>query len=172
MGPLVNRRFRYWWIFLIRGLLFLLLGVYMLASPAESFAALGFLLGFIVLLAGIGELARIISDRDAASRGWHLILGIIDVLLGIMLIGHLAASELVLRIIVGAWILFRGLSMLSFSSLTGRSWTLVAGGILIVLFALLILFNPVFGAVTIVLWTGFALIITGIFNIWLGFLLK
>ncbi len=165
----VDRSLRHWWVFLIRGLLFILVGIYMVCSPGSSYAALGFLFGLIILLAGIAELLHVYRENN---RGWHLFLGIVDVILGIILMGHLAASVTILRIIVGIWFLLRGFSLLRFSGLIGRSWLLTIGGIITILFAGLILFNPIFGAMTIVLWTAIAFIFTGLFNILLAFSMK
>ena len=164
----VTRSPRYWWVFLLRGILFILVGIYMIASPLTSFIALGFMFGFIILLTGIAELMHAIRDHGAANRGWHLFLGIIDIILGIILMVHIAASVDLLRIIVGIWFLFRGISLISFSSLFGRSWVLILGGVLTILLGLLILFDPLFGALTIILWTAIAFILTGIFNVILG----
>lgn len=168
----VDRKPRYWWVFLIRGILFILVGIYMISSPASSYAALGFMFGLIILLAGIAELLHVYRSNSAGNRGWHLFLGIVDVLLGIILMGHIAASVTILRIIVGIWFLLRGFSLLSFSRFTGKSWVITLGGILTIIFGVLILFNPVFGAMTIVLWTALAFIITGLFNVMLSFTLK
>jgi uncharacterized membrane protein HdeD (DUF308 family) len=168
----VDRSFRHWWVFLIRGILFILVGIYMIASPADSFITLGFLFGLIVFLAGLVELLHVVRDRDSGTRGWHLFVGIVEIILGIVLMGHVATSIAIMRIILGLWFLFRGISMFSFSGLGGRSWILVAGGILTVLFALLILFSPSFGAMTIILWTAIAFIIIGFFNVMLSLRLK
>lgn len=168
----IGKSFRHWWAFLIYGIIFILLGIYLIAAPASGFAALGFLFGLVILLAGIAELLRVIRDTDAFNRGFHLTIGIIDIILGIILITHIAASETIMRIIVGIWFLFRGISMLSLSGVGRRSWFMIFGGIVILIAAILILFNPVFGAVTIILWTAFAFIITGIMNLALAFRLK
>ncbi|MBS1501717.1 MAG: DUF308 domain-containing protein [Bacteroidetes bacterium] len=168
----VDRRLRHWWVFLIRGLIFILLGIYMIARPASGFAALGFLLGLMILLAGVSELLHVVRDRSAFNRGWHLFIGIIDIILGLILVSHVWASATILRIIVGIWFLFRGISLLSFSGLLRRSWLMIAGGIIVIIFALMVLFNPVFGAMTVVLWTALALIITGVFNVMLAIWMK
>jgi uncharacterized membrane protein HdeD (DUF308 family) len=168
----VDRSLRHWWVFLIRGLLFILVGIYMICSPASSYAALGFLFGLIILLAGIAELLHVYRENRARNRGWHLFLGIVDIILGIILMGHIAASITILRIIVGIWFLLRGFSLLSFSGLIGKSWLLTVGGIITIIFAGLILFNPIFGAMTIILWTAIAFIVTGLFNVLLAFTMK
>ena len=168
----IERSLRHWWIFLLRGLLFIATGIYMICSPASSYVALGFFFGLIIFLAGIAELMHSVRKHDTGNREWPLALGIIDILLGLVLMAHVAAGITILRIVVGIWFVFRGMSLFSFSRLTGRSWVLILGGLLTVLFGLLVIFNPVFGAMTIILWTAIAFIITGVFNVMLAFMLR
>ena len=168
----VDRSIRHWWVFLIRGILFVLTGIYMISSPATSFIALGFFFGLVILLAGVSELLHAYQGRRESSRGWHLMIGLIDIILGVVLMSHISASVTVLRIIVGIWFLFRGISLLGFSGILGKSWVLSLGGVLTLLFGLLVLFNPAFGSMTIILWIAFAFILTGLFNILLAFRLK
>lgn len=168
----VDRSLHRWWVFLIRGILFILTGIYMISSPASSFIALGFFFGLIIFLTGISELLHAYQGNKESNRGWHLMIGLIDIILGIILMSHISASVAILRIIVGIWFLFRGISLLGFSGILGKSWILSLGGVLIILFGLLVLFNPVFGSMTIILWIAFAFILTGIFNILLAFSLR
>ena len=172
MESIISRRPRYWWVFMLQGIILLALGIYMLFAPISGFATLGFLFGLAILLTGIFELLRVISDRDQASRAWHLLLGVINVILGIILVGHIGTSETILRIILGLWFLFSGISLMSFARLTGRNWLLTAGGVIVVLFGLAIIFKPIFGAFTIDLLISIAFIVTGLFEIALGYRLK
>ena len=168
----VDRSLRHWWFFLARGILFVLAGIYMIASPATSFVALGFLFGLIIFIAGVAELIRVTRENTQVGRSWHLMLGIIDLILGLVLMAHITTSMAILRIILGLWFLFRGFSLFSFARHGDRSWMLIAGAILIFVFGLLILFNPTFGDMTIILWSGIAFILTGIFNVILGMTMK
>lgn len=165
----VDRSIRHWWVFLIRGILFLLVGIYLLASPVSGYLALSFLFGLIILLAGIAELLRAYQDRGTGNRGWHLFIGLVDILLGLILISHLAASMTVLRIIMGFYFLFKGITVLTYRSALNRSaWWLVLGGLVVIIFVFMIWFNPVFGAASVLLLTALAFILTGILNINLG----
>jgi uncharacterized membrane protein HdeD (DUF308 family) len=168
----VDRSIRHWWVFLVRGILFVLTGIYMISSPTTSYVALGFFFGLVILLAGVSELLHSYRGRNESSRSWHLMIGLIDIILGVVLMSHISASVTVLRIIVGIWFLFRGISLLGFSGILGKSWVLSLGGVLTLLFGLLVLFNPAFGSMTIILWIAFAFILTGLFNILLAFRLK
>jgi len=168
----IDRSIRHWWVFLIRGILFILVGIYMIASPIASFIALGFLFGLMILLAGISELLGVTRDNHPGSRSWHLALGIIEVIFGVVLMTHVATSVAIIRIIVGLWFIFRGVTLFNVFRVIHTSWLPRLGAVLIVIFGLLILFDVVFGSMTIILFAAISFIITGIFNVWLGFSMK
>jgi len=168
----VDRSLRHWWVFLIRGLLFIAVGIWMIVAPGTTFVALGFAFGLIIFVAGVGELLHVVRSDNPRNRGWHMLLGIFDILIGLSLMGHIAASVAILRIVVGIWFLFRGISLLSFSRIVGGSWLLIAGGLLTTIFGLLIIFNAAFGSVTIIVFTAVAFIIIGVFNVGLGLLTR
>ena len=168
----VDRSIRHWWVFLLRGILFIAVGIYMLCSPATGYVTLGFMFGLIIFLAGVSELLHAYRDNTARNRGWHLLLGIFDIILGGVLMGHIATSIAILRIIVGLWFLFRGISLLSFSGFFKRSVLLGIGGIITIIFGGMIIFNAGFGDATLLLVTAIAFIITGLFNTVLGFAMK
>lgn len=169
MGLLsVDRSLRHWWIFLLRGILFILVGIYMICSPATGYAAIGVFFGLTILLTGIAELLRVTSDKNSGDRGWHICWGIIDILLGIVLLSHLATSVAIVRIIVGLWFLLRGITLISFARLA-KTWVITLGGIITAIFGLMIIFNASFGSMTVIVFMAFAFIIMGIFNAWIGY---
>jgi uncharacterized membrane protein HdeD (DUF308 family) len=168
----VSRSLRHWWVFVLRGILFIVVGIYVFLSPVSAYLALSFLFGLIILLAGIAELIHAYQDRGSANRGWHLFVGLVDLLLGIILLSHLAASMDVMRVILGVYFLFRGLSMFNFRGFARRPAWILAGAIIVLLFGILVIANPVFGAATIIIWTGVAFIVTGILNVMLGLRMK
>ncbi len=168
----VNRNLRHWWVFVLRGVLFILLSIYVFLSPVSAYLALGFLFGLMILLAGIAELLHAYQYRGSANRGWHLFVGLVDLILGLILCSHLAASMDILRIIVGIYFLFRGISIFNFRGLARGSWWVILGGLIVLFFGIMVLFNPVFGAATIIIWTGWAFLVTGILNVMLGLRMK
>src|ERR1700753_789357 len=99
----LDRSIRLWWVILIRGILFIAVGIYMICSPETGFETLGFLFGLTIFLTGIAELIRATKDSTTGGRGWHIFLGIVDLIIGGVLMGHIAASVAILRIIVGVW---------------------------------------------------------------------
>ena len=173
--PVAGMNVRFWWIFLLRGLLFIIAGVITFRYPLESYVTLGIFFGVMMLFTGILELTFTLSTRKIKGWGWRLAASIFDLILGIVLILDIGISMAVLPFLVSFWFLFRGITMLSFSGVVrnavSTAW-MITGGILLIFFAILIMINPVLGALTIVTWTGLAFIIAGIFNIILSIQLK
>jgi len=168
----VDRSLRHWWVFVIRGIMFMVLGAYIFASPVSAYLALGFMLGLVILLAGVAELVHAYEDKGSANRGWHLFVGLVDLVIGLVLMSHLAASMTVLRVIIGVYFLFRGLSILNFRRFARRPVWVLAGAVIVLLFGILVIADPVFGSATVIIWTGSAFIITGILNVLLGIRMK
>ncbi|HTD99124.1 MAG TPA: DUF308 domain-containing protein [Mucilaginibacter sp.] len=164
----VDRSLRHWWVFVLRGVLFILLSVYIFRSPVSAYLALSFMLGLVILLAGVAELLHAYQDRGSGNRGWHLFAGIIELLLGLLLMSNLAASMDILRIVIGVYFLFRGLSIFNFRGLAKGSLWVILGALVVIVFGVLVLVNPVFGAMSIVLWTGMAFLVTGLLNVFMG----
>lgn len=156
----------------MRGLVFMLLGVYMISSPSQSYMALSLLFGVIVLVTGIAELAHALTNRHSRRWKWRLLLGIIDLALGLILVFNINLSMAVLPLLIGIWLFLTGVSLLTFATLIRRPFWLILGGVLTTLLSFLVMFVPNFGAVTIVMWTAIAFIIAGIVNGLLAFRLK
>jgi uncharacterized membrane protein HdeD (DUF308 family) len=160
----VDRSLRHWWFFLARGILFILAGIYIIASPTTSFVALGFLFGLFIFITGVAELIRVTRENTQKGRSWHLFLGILDIIIGLALMVHVGTGMVILRILLGLWFVIKAVTLFNNTRDTGKSWLLIAGSILILLFGLFILFDSTFGDLTIILWTGVAFILLGVVN--------
>jgi uncharacterized membrane protein HdeD (DUF308 family) len=67
---------RYWWVFLISGILWLIISWVVLRMDQTSVAAVGVMLGVVFLFAGINEVGAAEITRGG-WRGWHWIMGVI-----------------------------------------------------------------------------------------------
>src|ERR1700735_1490401 len=103
----VDRSLRHWWFFLGRGILFILAGIYIIASPTTSFVALGFLFGLFIFIAGVAELIRVTRENTQKGRSWHLFLGILDIVIGLTLMAYVDTGMVILRIILGLWFVIK-----------------------------------------------------------------
>ena len=119
----------------------------------------------------------IANRKELEGWGWNLALGIVTLLVGIMLVGNPAISMVTLPFFVGFVVLFRSIMAIS-TSLELRNyyimdWGYLFGlGILGTIFSFMLLLSPSFAGLSLVVWTGLALIILGIYSIYLSLKLK
>lgn len=174
----IKNAVKHWYLSLIVGILFLLFGFWILKTPLESYVTLALLFGVIFLVNGIFEIIFSISNRKEIDNwGWILAGGIIDLLFGIVLASNVGLSMAVLPFYVGFMLLFRSVAAIGYAfDLKGfgiRDWYwLLLLGILGLLFSFIMIWNPIFGGMTIIIWTAMAFITYGIFRIILAFKLR
>jgi uncharacterized membrane protein HdeD (DUF308 family) len=73
---IVREGARYWWLFLLAGIAWLVLAWLVLRANATSLATVGILIGVVFLFAGISE-AGLAGLSHGGWRVWHVILAII-----------------------------------------------------------------------------------------------
>ncbi|WP_288844663.1 DUF308 domain-containing protein [uncultured Alistipes sp.] len=170
---------RYWWLMLLIGIALFVLGILVFVYPAQSYVSLAVLFGWVILAAGILEVVlSASSDHFVTGRGWMLAGGVIQIILGLILVFNVALSAVTLPIVLGFWLLFRGFSTIGLGGdmramgISGAGWTIV-GGVLLLLCALWMLFQPlVFGTAFVVVWLGVALLFAGVSAMALSFQLR
>lgn len=160
---------RYWWLSLIIGIALFILGILVFIFPAQSYLGMSLLFGWVMLVTGILEVVLSTTNRHfVTGRGWILAGGIIEIILGLILIFNIALSAATLPIFLGFWLLLRGFSAIGLGGdmnaleVAGSGWTIFAG-VLLVLCALWVLFQPlVIGTTAVIVWVGVSLLFAGI----------
>lgn len=176
----VRNTVKYWWISLIIGFLAILLGIWSLVTPVSALAALTIVFIVAFFISGIIEIAFAVSNRHIMKGwGWTLTGGIVDILLGVMLM-CLPAPMVTVALIyfIGFWIMLRSIWAIGASAelntLGVRGWGwLLALAILSLIFSIIFIFSsPIFGGVFVVAFFATAMLIYGVFRIYLAFQLK
>lgn len=168
---------RYWWLMIIIGILSILCGIWVFQNPIESYFAMAIYFSLIFILYGINEIIQAFSNRQTPYWGWGLVTGVIDLIIGFILLGNLLWTIDVLPYLVGIVLMFTGINYIGQASIMSserhKSWGWVlTGGIFTLIFAFLIIFHPLFGALDLIFWTGLAFIFGGISAIVYAFALK
>lgn len=169
---------KHWYLSLIVGVLFILLGFWILRTPVEAYITLALLFSISFFINGIFEIIFSISNRkELNSWGWFLATGIIDLIFGIWLMSAPQLSIAVLPLYIGFILLFRSVSAIGFSfeikSYGSKNWGwLLALGILGILFSFIMIWNPIIGGITIIFWTAMAFLIYGISRVVLSIRFK
>ncbi len=167
-----------WWISILVGILYILAGVWVMRTPLESYISLSIIFSVFIFISGIFQIVFSISNKDEMNGwGWYLTGGILDLIIGILLITHPLMTMAILPLYIGFWLLFQsilsiGLSFQLKSARVPRWGWLLFWSIVTLLFSFLLLANPIFAGLSIVYMTAFALITAGIFRIFLGIDLK
>lgn len=174
----VKSAVRNWWVSLVLGILFIGLALFLMFRPLEGYETLVIFFSVCILLSGILETIFAVSNRNVLRGwGWYFSCAIIDLLLGLFLVCFPAVTAAVIPIILAFWIMFRGFSAIGSSmelqrmKVRGWGWFL-AFGILGIVCALAIIWNPMAGALASLYIVAFSFLFMGFFRIMLSFELR
>lgn len=169
---------KHWYIVLIIGIIFIVIGIWVIPTPEAAFASLSILFSIAFLITGILEIISSIDFRNKFD-GWEqsLAIGIFDIIIGLIIPMQSEITIVALQLMVGFVILYR--SVMGINWLIGMndydipswSWLLIIS-IISGALSILILGKPAFVEMTISLLTGLALISVGIFYISLSLAIK
>lgn len=155
---------RNWWMFLLRGVLALVFGVVAILFPASAFISLVLIFGAFAFVDGVFAL---IAGITAKSENWlWLILeGVIGIFIGVVTLIQPAAMGEAWLILIAVWAVLTGIfevvtAIKIRKTIEGEFW-MILSGLISVAFGVLVLLNPMSGAVAI----GF---IIGIYAVMFG----
>ncbi len=167
-----------WWVSLILGILFIGMSLLLMFNPVSSYAALVIFFCIGMFASGVLEIFFSVTNRETLSGwGWYLACGIIDLLLGVLLMFLPAIAAAVIPFILAFWIMFRGFTSIGYAidlnrvGIKGWGWYLVFG-ILAIICSLAIIWQPAAGVLAAVYIVSFAFMFIGFFRIMLAFALK
>ena len=166
---------------IIFGVLIVLLGIWCIMTPVETYGVISWLIAFALIAEGISSI-MVWNDyrKIGVSDTFMLIGGIISIILGIVLLGSLAlryAVDVFIAYVVAWWLLITGVIRIvrsfkmrnarnTIEAQVGTNWGLaLVLGVLQVLLGIFCVANPVIVAVALGLEIGIGLIAGGIFLI-------
>ena len=167
-----------WILPLIAGILYVVLGAYVLSKPVNAYITLSFFFALSFLVSGVIESYVAYAERGIRQHwGWTLAGGILDILIGLLLLNNPTITEAVLPFVVGFALLFRSsfavAGSFALKSAGGQNWGWVlVFGLLGMLTSFILLWNPALAGLTIVVWTGMALLFVGFTRIFAAFAVK
>ena len=163
-----------WWVSLILGIIFFIVGIMVFMKPGDSYLALSVTFGLMVIVSGILEIYIGAATPAKSGRGWLITAGVIETLLGIIIMSLPAVMLTILPFVLGFWLMFRGFTTIGAASdmmsagIKGAGWTLTFA-ILVVISSFFVLANPIIGVGVVVIWLGISLLFAGITLIISGF---
>jgi len=162
-----------WWAVGLRGILGILFGLICLLTPGIAIGVFVILFAAYMLVDGV---FAIISGIKAARNGerWGLLIleGIVDLAAGAVAVLWPAITLVALIWLVAVWAIVSGVLMLTAAftlNLDHGRWWLALGGIASVVFGILLVVEPLIGAVVLTLWIGAYALVFGVFLLILAF---
>lgn len=157
---------RHWWAIMLRGAIAVLFGVIALAAPGAVLLSLAFLFGIYLMIDGI--IGLVASVRAVAAHGhWGALLAeaVLNMLMGLIALFIPGAAVLAFVLLMAAWALISGGLMLAVAMKLHAShgrWWLVLGGVVSLIWGVLLVAAPLMGAVVLAWWLGVYAIVFGV----------
>lgn len=166
---------RMWWLVLVRGIAAVVFGILALVWPGLTVIVLVIFFGAYAIVSGIASLTAGFR-HGARSRGWLIGSGVLGILAGIVAFVWPGITSLALLWVVAFWAVFSGVSEIvagvHMRKVIDNEWILIVGGILSVVFGILLIVWPGAGLITLAWLIGVFAILYGIAMAALSFRVK
>ena len=167
---------RAWWVFLIGGIASIIFGILAFLNPAAALLVLSIFFAAYILVDGASNIWGAIQNRG--QDGWIavLLLGIVGVAVGGYALAVPPVSMIAFIYVISMFAMVSGVMSIyigwKIREEISNEWILFTAGILSVLFALFIIFQPGFGSVAVVYMIASWAIATGALRVWFAFFIK
>jgi uncharacterized membrane protein HdeD (DUF308 family) len=168
---------RWWWTFILRGLLAIAFGVLAFVAPVWGIAILVALFGAWALIDGVTSVWTGIRTRNVDRNWWLEILeGLVSVAAGVIAFAMPDFAAEVLVILIAVWAIVTGVLQIWAAirlreRIRGEFWLGLAG-VASILFGVILLVFPAAGALALVWLIGSGAIAIGVFLTILGWRLR
>jgi uncharacterized membrane protein HdeD (DUF308 family) len=165
--PMLHALASRWWVLLLRGIAAIIFGVLAFIWPGITLVTLVLLFGAFALIDGAIALGAAFSGSAKAVPTWWLVLvGVLGIVAGIMMLLWPGMSAILLVLFIGAWAVAHGIfeiiGAIQLRKEIENEWTLILGGIISVIFGIVVLIAPGAGALALVWWIAIYSIVFGI----------
>ena len=162
-GPIGAALSQNWWAVALRGLLAIAFGVIALTRPGVTIFSLVLVFAAYIFADGVFAIVAAVRTRERVAM---LILeGVLDIVIAAIAVLWPAITAAAFVILVAVWAILTGGLMLAAAFRLGLDhgrWWMAAGGLVSVLYGVLLLASPFLGALVLTWWLGaYALIFGG-----------
>jgi hypothetical protein len=155
---------RWWWVLLVTGILWILIGLFVLQAHYGSAVAVAYLIAFWLIFAGVAEFMEV-----GVSEGWrwlHIVLGIVFVLGGVFALFSPFQTFMVLAALIGIFLVIKGTADFVFALLIRHDldlwWMTLIAGIIQIALGVWAMGYSGRSAALLLIWVGIGAIIRGI----------
>src|SRR5699024_262129 len=169
---LANQNSKFRWPSFVIGGIFLIIGIVIFSYPVENFYAITWLIGLFSLISGILEIVFRRANKKVMGvpSGWTFVLGIINIVFGLVVMFNSAESSVFLIYIFAVWFMINNVIAIFTVTPAERSNGMfhllsIILNVLGILIAIVLLFSPLLAAVFISFMIGFMFALFGVFYV-------
>jgi uncharacterized membrane protein HdeD (DUF308 family) len=161
-----------WWAVALRGILAIVFGIVALVFPGITLVSLAMVFGAYAFVSGVLTIVAVFGHRGREAS-WYVVEGTIGIAVGLATFFFPGMAAQALVILIGLWAILMGIFEVSaaFELAISWNWLLAIAGILSIGFGVVVIAQPVSGAVAIAGLIGlYAMMFGGsllAFGIWL-----
>lgn len=157
---------------LITSILFVVVALLMITKSVETINVVIIMFGYILVLSGLIHIASYLKiDDEYRFYSYELAEGIINILLGLIVVGNVKSVAIMLPIALGIWIILEGILTLQISlnirGIRDTSWGIMCFMSLVsIALGFAIMVNPINSFNTVVKVSGVILLVTQMIHIY------
>jgi uncharacterized membrane protein HdeD (DUF308 family) len=158
---------RWWWVLLVTGILWVIIGLFVLGADFDSAVLIGYMVGFWLFFAAAAEF---IAASVAIGWRWlHVVVGVLFVIGGVAALLAPFHTFTILAALIGVFLVVKG----TFDFVIGLAmrhevdlwWVTMTGGIIEILLGIWAMGYPGRSAALLILWVGIGAIVRGVIEI-------
>ncbi len=154
---------------ILTSVVFAFLGIFLLAKPDTTIRIISYTLGILIILLGAVSFGKYFSDKKR-SLDFNLIYGVLSMIMGLVIILNPNALATIIPFVLGFWMVINGIIKIQYSldlkKYDNNAWTpTLVIALLILIWGLILVFNPFGGAIAITQLIGIFIIVYSILDI-------
>lgn len=166
-----------WWVLTFNGIIAILYGLLAMFVPQTTILTIVMYFGIVILIIGLAMLLGVVNNmKNKQAYAADMSISIVTIIIGGLLTFYTQKSLEIFVIIVGSWAILLGILQIylltRFQYSKGTKNTLLANGIITLIFGIILFFNPFQSASFLVIISGILAFIFGIILISVSIKLK
>jgi len=163
-----------WQVELLVGIVTLGLGIALAFHPSTSLSVVCVFIGALLILGGIFHFVRAL-DHDEQHRAWVAVAGLLEVVIGVVMIRHLDLTKAAIGLLIGIVWIVQGVVALLGGFMGGarevRGWA-IAFGLISLIAGIVVVSVPSSSVNALATLLGIWFIVMGVFELVGGFVLR
>lgn len=155
---------------LVMGGIMILIGILFYFNTLKSILGIALYIGIAVFFKGIFSFIAFFKNETNGSRGLLLVISLLDIFLGIIFMGNVGLSVVVIPIYISFWLISLGsieiAQSFALKEKNFKEWAIfLVMGILMIVCAFTVIFNPIVSTIATINFAGILFMIYGLFYV-------